>query len=93
MAVKHLLIESSNQLLCKTCYDKETKFLFEIFQDILDNSYSCFGYTTDQINHFKTFNLEKLKILIYHHFTVVKDHYIGNFTDEILQIIKSQNCK
>ncbi|KKM99017.1 hypothetical protein LCGC14_1152080 [marine sediment metagenome] len=89
MDVKHLLIKSRNQLLCKICYRKELKFLFEIFEDILDNFYTCFGYTTEQMNQFRAFNLGQLKTLIYHHFTISKDHYIGSYKDEMYWFISN----
>ncbi|KKM83844.1 hypothetical protein LCGC14_1305200 [marine sediment metagenome] len=73
---KHLLYSVSPKLLCKRCYSKYRRYLFELFTDILKNSKTRWVYSNEQIKYFKSYSLTELKYLIQCHFALATAIYL-----------------
>ena len=56
MEMKSILVKSAHELICRDCYRKEVKILFEIFKDILKYHKAFFNYSQDQIDYFQSSN-------------------------------------
>ena len=89
MDLRHLLIKSEDELICRDCYKTETGFLFRIFQDLLTHSGTYFGYSSSQMKYFQSFTLAELRNIIHIHFSFIHESYIGEYAEEITDIITS----
>jgi len=84
---KHFIVISTNGMLCKKCYAKETKFLYNILLDIFSTDPAKWDYSQDML---KTFRKQKILVLK----KVIKSHYEasqykGEYLKDITNIIKS----
>ncbi|HEC40752.1 MAG TPA: hypothetical protein ENI29_21090 [bacterium] len=76
-------------LRCKICYSNERSYLFKLLMELISEIDSHWGYSKEQIEYFRGFDIPSLKHTIHAHYSFRPDSYHGLYVDEIEDVVLS----